>query len=204
MGTKRLDRLGDLARHGLVARFTCPNPNCGRSALHHPVDLIGFLGRDKPLGQVRGRCSTCGAKILGVRPAEVPWTRDVKPPPEPVATALRPPRVKRIREQETPEKESTLGDLRRVTSWVWWYCVAYPPGQSRPCGYNGGLALMPYILLWGAETPYRRLRDSLACPLCHAIGGSIRGPSMMGSHGPQPFPADQVAVPRLISCVALV
>lgn len=197
MGSKRIDRLGDLVRHGLVARFTCPNANCGRSALHHPADLIGFLGRDKPLGQVRGRCSTCGAKILGVRPAGVPWARPAKPPPLPVATELRPPRARR--EREAPERETTLAELRKVTSWVWWYCEAYPPGQVRPCGYSGGLALMPYILAWGPDTPRKRLQDSLACPLCHAPGGAIRAPSMEGSHGPQPFPAGCVATPKLIA-----
>lgn len=76
-----------------------------------------------------------------------------------------------MRRRTAPPPVPTLGELRRMTSWVWLHCWA--PG----CGYSRAVALAPYIIRWGADASSDLLRRSVRCSHCGAKGAEIIHPS---------------------------
>ncbi|MDP2150312.1 MAG: hypothetical protein Q8K13_11790 [Parvibaculum sp.] len=77
----------------------------------------------------------------------------------------------------------TLGQIAaREPRWVRLYCDT--PG----CGRHAAVALVPLILRWGPQAPRRWLESRFRCTACGRRNTSIRAPSMMSFHGPEPFP----------------
>lgn len=185
MGRRRVERLWDLVLAGVMLRVICANPNCGRAAVFDPQGLRDFLRASPMIDQIGFTCGKCGSKKFyweGVpRPARAPRL----PKPEPITAEVR---VRPARPDVEPPRLHTLAEWREETSWVWWFCENFGSDQ-RPCGYCGGLALVPYILYFGPDADADVLRKGLQCPRCLGIGAAIRLPSQRGSHGPQDPPA---------------
>lgn len=77
----------------------------------------------------------------------------------------------------------TIGELAEgAPRWVRLYCET--PG----CGNHKAVALVPLVLRWGPRAPRDWLLTKFRCSKCGRCNSSIRAPSMMGSHGPEPFP----------------
>jgi hypothetical protein len=63
MGSRRLDTLGDIARHHLLVQFRCP---CGRETRYAPSDIIKMIGSSgRAVSGLKGTCSACGRR--GIR-----------------------------------------------------------------------------------------------------------------------------------------
>ena len=65
MGSRRLDTLGDIARHRLLVLFRCP---CGRETRYDPRDIILMIGSSgRAVTTLKGTCGGCGRR--GIRAA---------------------------------------------------------------------------------------------------------------------------------------
>ena len=85
MGQRRLDTLGDIARHGLRLLFRC---GCGRETCYEPMDVAKMTGNSgRGLADIRGRCTACGRR--GVRPIIDPASM-AQAPLAPNVTPMRP------------------------------------------------------------------------------------------------------------------
>lgn len=77
----------------------------------------------------------------------------------------------------------TIGQLARsAPGWVRLYCDT--PG----CGNHTAVRLAPLVERWGPDAPRSWMLTRFRCTTCHRRNTSIRMPSMLGSHGPEPFP----------------
>lgn len=84
MGSRRLDTLGDIARHRLLVLFTCP---CGRKTRYDPRDIIRMIGSSgRAVTTLKGTCHGCGRR--SVRAAIDPESV-TEPPVAPALRALR-------------------------------------------------------------------------------------------------------------------
>ncbi len=186
MGAKRLDRLGDLARHDLLVRFTCLNPNCRRVALYEPTALIACYGHDIVISMLNLPCVRCGGTRIVARGAP----RITPPPapirPEPVHEETPPPARSR---RPSPQPAASLGAIRRLTSWVWLYCDNVD--HRGICGHYCAIPLAPFIIRWGKDASSDLLRKSFVCSKCGARTTSIKHPSWADRQiGFQMFPSE--------------
>ncbi|WP_339831021.1 hypothetical protein [uncultured Parvibaculum sp.] len=77
----------------------------------------------------------------------------------------------------------TIGQLAETAPrWVRISC------NTPRCGNHTAVALVPLLLRWGPDAPRDWIETRFRCSKCGSRDNSIRGPSMMGSHGPEPFP----------------
>jgi hypothetical protein len=77
----------------------------------------------------------------------------------------------------------TIGQLAEsAPRWVRLYC------ETPDCGNHKAVALVPLVLRWGPDAPRDWLLTRFRCSKCGRRNSSIRAPSRMGSHGPEPFP----------------
>lgn len=78
---------------------------------------------------------------------------------------------------------TTIGQLARAEpGWVRLYC------DTPDCGHNTAVRLAPLVERWGPDAPREWMLTRFRCAKCGRRNTSIRMPSMLGSHGPEPFP----------------
>ena len=78
----------------------------------------------------------------------------------------------------------TIGQLAAVEPrWVRLSC------DTIGCGHHTAIALVPLVLRWGPDAPRSWLDTRFRCTKCGRRNTSVRAPSNLGSHGPEPFPA---------------
>lgn len=84
----------------------------------------------------------------------------------------------------------TLGQLRRESSWLWINCAA-------GCGHHRAVAVVPFIIRYGANASSDVLRHSARCSKCGHKGATLQHPSWDGSLvGWMPFPMTASPSPR--------
>jgi hypothetical protein len=89
MGTRRFDRLSDVARIGGLVAARCRG--CGREALFDPAALSRALDADRALAALRFRCASadggCGGTDVAVALRPGPETRARMDRPRPIRLA---------------------------------------------------------------------------------------------------------------------
>jgi len=63
----------------------------------------------------------------------------------------------------------TLGQLLRQPYWTWLRCDA--------CGHSVTVALVPFVIRWGADASSDMLRQHARCSVCGHRGASLQHPS---------------------------
>jgi hypothetical protein len=72
------------------------------------------------------------------------------------------------RDRETSLAPVTLGELRKSNNpWVWLFC------SNTDCGRWKPIALVPFIIRWGADATVDRLKRSALCTTCGQRGAGI-------------------------------
>jgi hypothetical protein len=75
----------------------------------------------------------------------------------------------------------TLGELLHQPYWLWLRCNA--------CGHCVAVALVPFVIRWGADASSDVLRTHARCTVCGRRGASLQHPSWADeSVGWEPFP----------------
>jgi len=75
----------------------------------------------------------------------------------------------------------TLGELQRVTPWVWLWCES--------CQHHEPLAYAVAAIRWGADVSSNRPRQRARCTSCGNKGATIQHPGWVGNDvGFLPFP----------------
>src|SRR5262249_14610017 len=76
----------------------------------------------------------------------------------------------------------TLGQLLHAPYWTWLRCDA--------CGHRVAVALVPFVIRWGADASWDELRRNARCSACGQRWASLQHPSWAdAAMGWQPFPA---------------
>lgn len=65
---------------------------------------------------------------------------------------------------------ATLGSARRMHCWLWLVCGSPACQRARP------VALVPFIIRWGADTPIEWLRRSAVCSAYGHHDAALRSP----------------------------
>ena len=74
----------------------------------------------------------------------------------------------------------TLGQLLRQPYWCWLCCS---------CGHRVAVALVPFVIRWGADASSDTLRQHAQCSACGRRGATLQHPSWTDLEvGWQPFP----------------
>jgi hypothetical protein len=74
----------------------------------------------------------------------------------------------------------TLGQLLRAPYWTWLCCG---------CGHRVAVALVPFVIRWGADASSDMLRRHARCVVCGGRGATLQHPSWRNAVvGWQPFP----------------
>jgi hypothetical protein len=63
----------------------------------------------------------------------------------------------------------TLGQLLHAPYWLWLRCDA--------CGHCVAVALVPFVIRWGADASSDMLRRHARCMVCGRRGASLQHPS---------------------------
>jgi hypothetical protein len=63
----------------------------------------------------------------------------------------------------------TLGQLLHQPYWTWLRCDA--------CGHRVAVALVPFVIRWGADASSDVLRTHVRCTVCGSRGASLQHPS---------------------------
>lgn len=81
---------------------------------------------------------------------------------------------------------ATMGDLvRNDPRWVWLHCL------NVECRHKRAVALVPFVIRWGADAPSDKLRQSMRCTKCGHKGALTYSPSWVDTIvGWQPFPSN--------------
>lgn len=75
----------------------------------------------------------------------------------------------------------TLGQLLHAPYWCWLRCNA--------CDHCVAVALVPFVIRWGADAASDMLREHVRCAACGRRGATLQHPSWAdGAVGWQPFP----------------
>jgi len=69
----------------------------------------------------------------------------------------------------------TLAELQRGMPWCSLYCDGYGCSHSKP------VAIAPFVIRWGANTPSNRLRRSARCTVCGHKGAMTIHPGPAGA-----------------------
>ncbi len=79
---------------------------------------------------------------------------------------------------------TTLGDLiRNDPRWLWLHC------ENIDCRHARAVAVVPFVIRWGADAPSDRLRLSMRCTKCGHQGATINHPAWTDANSRwQPFP----------------
>ena len=74
----------------------------------------------------------------------------------------------------------TLGQLLHAPYWVWLCCS---------CDHRVAVALVPFVIRWGADASSDMLRQHVRCSVCGRRGATLQHPSWGDTDtGWQPFP----------------
>lgn len=81
---------------------------------------------------------------------------------------------------------ATMGDLiRNDPRWLWLHCA------NTDCGHKRAVAVVPFVIRWGANAPSDRLRRSMRCVKCGHSGALTYSPAWIDTNVRwQPFPDD--------------
>lgn len=81
---------------------------------------------------------------------------------------------------------ATMGDLiRNDPRWLWLHC------ENTECGHKRAIAVVPFVIRWGANAPSERLRRSMRCIKCGQRGAQTYAPAWVDANVRwQPFPND--------------
>jgi len=83
-----------------------------------------------------------------------------------------------------PGPRPTLGDLHRVTPWVWLYCEG--------CLHHSPIACAIPVIRWGADASSDVLRQRARCTACGHKGATLQHPGWGGADvGFLPFPVKE-------------
>ena len=84
------------------------------------------------------------------------------------------------------DPSDTLGQMRRQYCWVWVRCLE--------CSHDRPVAIVPFIIRWGADAPVNRLRTNLRCSKCGHRGVGLQTPSWgLSDWGDwAPFPVERM------------
>src|SRR3954463_2358853 len=75
---------------------------------------------------------------------------------------------------EPPGPVPTLGELQaRSSTWFWAGGEEQPP-TGEPCQHKAPIALAPFVIRWGADTPSDVLRQNLRCTACGRRGATLQ------------------------------
>jgi len=82
---------------------------------------------------------------------------------------------------------TTLLTLQKRATWWWLVCGNYNCMRARP------VALAPFIIRWGLDTPRERLEQAAKCERCGHKGGRLEHPSRgsMPGKGEMGFKAEE-------------
>jgi len=78
------------------------------------------------------------------------------------------PSIPRVSSPPTFGLAPTLGALLHQPYWLWLHCS---------CGHRVPVAIVPFVIRWGADASSDVLRKHARCPVCGRRGASLQHPS---------------------------